>query len=159
MPEQPLLLSMALVDAPVGASSLNNSLFMTDFDLTHSAMPGYVQIQFDQDFMRPGRGFAVADAHGTIDASFLHKAKDIFQFFVVHMRFADLNSEAHRHDISQILEGARTRCVIILGRDAPSAAASATGNFSHEKLVVLPVPDLTNQNSEQSKVNVNRLRK
>ena len=86
--ETPALLSFKLGTMVKGVSQLLNKLFCTRLEEQDLSAAGTIDLQYDE-FVAPGRGFAMADAHGSVSLPLIELAPR-FQFFFVHVAYAEV---------------------------------------------------------------------
>ena len=125
-PETPGLLSFMLGTEVTGVSQLLSTLFYMRFEEEDPSAAGTVDLQYDK-FAAPGRGFAVADAHGSVSLALIERVAPRFQFFSVHVAFPEVFGsqvrKALRSVLQVLMEGPRCRCVLVLLRDVRSSFA------------------------------------
>ena len=120
-----------------------------------------MQIQFDNDFKKPGRGLALADSHRLVDTELLQHLRDRFAFLALHVPYKQMDLlDVH---VPQLLRGLRTKEIFILVRDAPNTSAAELipeHNWSKDPQVsMIHLPDLSSAGEPEQRKVVNTLRK
>ncbi|CAF4463817.1 unnamed protein product, partial [Rotaria sp. Silwood2] len=163
---RPTVLSFS-IGACQGKSSLINTLFLTNFELSVTSLyfDGTIDVDFGCDFLSPGRCINIADVHGQITEETLSAYAPIFYGFLIHIQHSFLSDNENISTIKEYLNQLPQRSYKMMivrdvGEDDLDDDRDLTTTYTHDfpSVSMHLLPHIADKTTDESMQCINQLR-